>query len=128
MDLNIMMDGSAMFPDGYYPIPRDPVMRPDFTGRAKYFTRTERPPKYYFIDFWIACRYDGPPLELPVWGGDKTVPEFHRSNEAMNPFPTDIYYLGNVIKERFLEVSRQGRCPCILFTDGAPQISASIGI
>ena len=125
------MDVSAMFPDGYYPIPRETVMRPDFKKRAKYFTRTERPPKYYLIDFGIARRYntvDGPPLELPVWGGDKTVPEFHRSNEAMNPFPTDIYYLGNVIKERFLEVSQQGRSSYILFTDDASQISAPIGI
>src|ERR1700733_161411 len=114
MDLNIMMDGSAMFPDGYYPIPREIVMRPDFKKRAKSFTRTVRPPKYYFIDFGIACRYnveDAPPLELPVWGGDKTVPEFQRSNKARNPFPTDIYYLGNVIKEHFLEVSQHGRLP-----------------
>ena len=104
------MEGSTVFPDGNYPIPMEPVMRPDFTRRAKYFTRTERPPKYYLIDFGIARRYnnieDGPPLELPVWGGDKTVPEFQRSNKAMNPFPTDIYYLGNVVKEHFLEVSR----------------------
>jgi len=107
MDLNIMMDGSTMFPDGYYPIPIDPDMRPDFKGPAKYFTRTERPPKYYFIDFGIARRYDpdlGPPLELPIWGGDKTVPEFQKSDKAMNPFPTDIYYLGNAIREHFLEL------------------------
>ena len=126
-----MMDGSAMFPDGYYPIPMDPVMRPDFKKRAKYLTRTERPPKYYFIDFGITRRYnteDGSPLELPVWGGDKTVPEFQRSNEARNPFPTDIYYLGNVIKEHCLQVSQQSRSPYISFTDNAPQILASIGI
>ena len=101
------MDGSGMFPEGYYPIPTPLVMRPDFSGRAKYLTRTEQPPKYYFIDFGISCRYDskdGPPLELPIWGGDKTVPEFHRSDEATNPFPTDVYYLGNMIKEHFLEV------------------------
>ena len=52
-------------------------------------------------------------LEI-VWGGDKTVPEFQCSNKVRNLFPTDIYYLGNVIKEHFLEVSQQGRSPYLI--------------
>jgi len=107
MDLNIMMDGQTMFPEGYFPIPKLSHMRHDFTGPAEQYTRTERPPKYYFIDFGLSKRYDpalGPPLEVPIWGGDKTVPEFQESNEPMDPFPTDVYYLGNVIKENFIEL------------------------
>lgn len=102
-----MMDGREMFPDGYCPIPSLSDMRLDLKGRAKKHTRTERPPKYYFIDFGISKRYDpehGPAREVPIWGGDKTVPEFQTSDEPMDPFPTDIYYLGNVIKEHFLQV------------------------
>ena len=130
MDFNIMMDGDTMFPDGYYPIPTDHDMRPGFTGRAKCFTRTERPPKYYFIGFGITRRDNikgGSPPELPVLDG-RTVPEFQRSNKARNPFPANIYYLGDVIKELFLEVSRQGRSPYIVFTVDAPRILASLGI
>jgi hypothetical protein len=102
-----MMDGKDMFPEGYFPTATQTVMRPDLTGRGKYSKRTECPPKYYFIDFGLSKRYDpadGPPLEVPIWGGDKTVPEFQNSNEPMNPFPTDIYYLGNVVNEYFLQV------------------------
>lgn len=119
MDLNIMMDGSVMFPDGYFPLPHLSYMRPDFQGPAKQYSRTERPPKYYFIDFGLSKRYDpalGPPLEIPIWGGDKTVPEFQESDEPMDPFPTDIYYLGNVIKENFIEARKLNCCAYVLLT------------
>jgi hypothetical protein len=84
------------------------VINTSFTGPAKYLTRTERPPKYYLIDFGISSQFDpsdGPPLERPVVGGDKTVPEFKKSISTYNPFPTDVYYLGNMIREQFLQVN-----------------------
>jgi len=31
------------------------------------------------------------------------VPEFHKSSDACNPFPTDVYYLGNLIRKDFLQ-------------------------
>ena len=34
---------------------------------------------YYFVDFGLSRQYnpeDGPPLELPPWGDDNSVPEF----------------------------------------------------
>jgi len=34
-------------------------------------------------------------------GGDRTAPE-HRRGGRCNPFPTDIYYLGNLVREQFL--------------------------
>lgn len=37
-------------------------------------------------------------------GGDKTVPEFQKSNNACDSFPTDIYYPGNTIRNEFLLV------------------------
>ena len=99
-----------MFPRGFHPVMQ--YQDPSFAHSAKYFTRTQRPPKYYFIDFGISRRYDpadGPPLELPIEGGDKTVPEFKASHGPCDPFPTDVYYLGNLIRQEFLEVT------CILY-------------
>ncbi|EGN92979.1 hypothetical protein SERLA73DRAFT_190357 [Serpula lacrymans var. lacrymans S7.3] len=104
MNLNIMMDPTSFYIDAYHPF--DPCMRRDFKGEARHRTRTQRPPKYFFIDFGISRRYDPTdeqPLEDPIWGGDKTVPEFQRSNEPQNPFYTDVYYLGNVIREDFIQ-------------------------
>ncbi|EGO02248.1 hypothetical protein SERLA73DRAFT_178094 [Serpula lacrymans var. lacrymans S7.3] len=104
MNLNIMMDASSLYIDAFHPY--DPDMRRDFKGEARHRSRTQCPPKYFFIDFGISRRYDPgdeAPLEDPIWGGDKTVPEFQRSIEPQNPFYTDIYYIGNVIREDFIQ-------------------------
>jgi len=106
MDLNIMMDATPLYPEPYHPSRVD--WKRDFTGSAKPLTRTQRPVKYYLTDFGISRRYDpedGVPLEEQILGGDDTVPEFKNSLEPCNPFPTDIYYLGNVIRKDFLEGS-----------------------
>ena len=79
----------------------------DFKRRVRRFTRTERPVKYYYIDFGISRRYgpdEASPLEDIIVGGDKSVPEFEGTDEPQNPFWTDIYYLGNMIRTDFLEV------------------------
>jgi len=104
MDLNIMMDPTPLYPEPYHPS-RDDLKR-DFNGSAKPLTRTQRPVKYYLVDFGISRRYkaeDGAPVEEQIFGGDKTVPEFRKSSEPCNPFPTDVYYLGNMIRKNFLE-------------------------
>ena len=100
-----MMDGS-MYPDGWHPC-RD-WTKPDFSGDAKYFTRTETPPRYYLIDFGLSRRHepdDRSPKEYPILGGDKTVPEFKKSVEPCDPYPTDVYYIGNMVREDFINVS-----------------------
>lgn len=108
MNLNIMMDPKPVFPQMYHP--RYDRKTIDFSGKAKYYTRTARPTKYFFIDFGLSRKYDPrdmPPVEIPIHGGDKSVPEFADSSEPVNPFPTDIYYLGNLIREDFLQVRRK---------------------
>ncbi|KAJ7141188.1 kinase-like domain-containing protein [Mycena epipterygia] len=102
---NIMMDPATMFPDGYHPtkIKR----KRDWSGKAKFYTRTQRPPKYYLTDFGISRKYttrDPPPLERPIegGGGNGLVPEFE-TGEPCDPFPTDVFYLGNMIRMRWLE-------------------------
>ena len=107
--LNVLMDGS-MYPDGWHPCNSN-QMRDNIIVPAKHFSRTERPPKYIFIDFGIARQYDPKntaPLELPIRGGDKSVPEFQENiNTPCNPFPTDIYYAGNLIREGVLKVGHK---------------------
>ncbi|OCH93150.1 hypothetical protein OBBRIDRAFT_749934 [Obba rivulosa] len=107
MGPNIMMDPKPLYPDMYHPLSSH--LKRDYSGPAKHYTRTKRPTRYLYIDFGISRKYsaeENSPLEDPIWGGDKTVPEFHRSNDPCDPFPTDIYYLGNMIREYFLKPIR----------------------
>ena len=100
-----MMDPNRLYLDAFHPA--SPLMRRDFSGYARYKTRTERPPKYFLIDFGLSRRYDtsiSKPMEVPIWGADKEVPEFQNSNTPCDPFPTDVFYIGNTIKKDFVEV------------------------
>lgn len=102
-----MMDPRPMYPDMFHPL--SPDMDVALRKKAKHFTRTERPVKYYFIDFGISGCYPSneatPSAMVPVHvGGDRTVPEFQRLAEMHDPFPTDIYYVGNLVRETFLQV------------------------
>ncbi|KAA1473401.1 hypothetical protein DENSPDRAFT_272897 [Dentipellis sp. KUC8613] len=106
---NIMMGADKLYPKAWHPsaISR----RRDWLGKAKHYTRTQRPVRYYFIDFGLSKRYqsaDTPHLELPVHGGDKSAPEHQEKhyNTPCDPFCTDIYYVGNLIREQFLQKYR----------------------
>ena len=101
-----MMDPASFYIDDFHPI--NPAMKRDYSGRARYRTRTSGPPKYFWIDFGLSRRYDPSmvePKEVPIWGADKEVPEFQNSNKPCNPFPTDVVYVGNMIKKDFIDVS-----------------------
>jgi hypothetical protein len=105
MNLNIMMNPIGMYPHPYHPC--RPSRRLDTKGWARHRPRTECPPRYLFIDFGISRRYQASeraPLEPPIWGGYKNVPEFQLSNEPRNPFPTDVWYLGLALQQRLLNV------------------------
>ncbi|EIW87431.1 hypothetical protein CONPUDRAFT_134578 [Coniophora puteana RWD-64-598 SS2] len=108
--LNIMMDAESMFIGGWHPV--EHVKKRDFSGEVSYYTRTKRPPKYYFIDFGLSRRYDpstplSEPVEPVIRGGDKTVPEHQdRKCPPQNPFRADIYCVGNVIKQAILQGTR----------------------
>ncbi|KAI0044702.1 hypothetical protein FA95DRAFT_1561964 [Auriscalpium vulgare] len=99
---NICMD-PGMFPKPFHPV--NLQMRRDWKGKARYYTRTQRPPRYFFIDFGLSGIYppeSGPPLDKPYRGGDRTAPEHVDTSIPCNPFPTDVYYLGNLIRECFI--------------------------
>ena len=110
--LNLMMDGSDMFPQGWHPA--DPMMNRQYTADARHYMRTQRPPKYYWIDFGLSLQFnenDTNPKSLPMRGNDRTVPELQGKDYqsvALNPFPADIYYLGNLVRRHFTEVCKSG--------------------
>jgi hypothetical protein len=100
-----MMDASSMYPDMYHPIKTD--RKRDYTGKAFYYTRTQKPPKYYIVDFGISRRYTAeqlPVQETIVQGGDKSVPEHQGTVTHADPFMADVYYIGNLIRTNFLQV------------------------
>jgi len=104
---NLMLDATPMYPRGFHPHVTHQHRSPDFKGRAKYYPRTQRPPKYYWIDFGISSRYDSsasPPQEYRIWGGDHSVPEFQDNEGPHDPFATDVYYVGNLIRVHFVEL------------------------
>ncbi|KAG1831342.1 hypothetical protein EV424DRAFT_1470080 [Suillus variegatus] len=104
MELNILMDGS-MFIDAWHP--SDNYMSENYKHVARHHTRTQSPPQYYYIDFGISRKYEASntnPLEEPIFGGDKEVPEFKEDNyKPRNPFLTDVWYLGHAIQQMFIE-------------------------
>ena len=96
-----------MYPIPYHPA--EPTHRRDWKGKVWHFSRTQRPVRYFFIDFGLSRRYspaDGPPRELPILPADKSVPEFQGAhyNEMSDPFATDVYLIGNAIRQRFTNV------------------------
>jgi hypothetical protein len=100
-----MLDPSSLYPESFHPANRN--MRRDWKGPVQHFNRVQRPPKYYLIDFGLSHSYPpeyGVPFDFPVEGGDKTAPELKYEDQRYNPFPTDVYYLGNWVREHFILV------------------------
>ena len=101
-----MMD-TSLYSEQFHPLRPDKSQ--DYTKDVSArFSRTQRPPKYYIIDYGLARRYDAsenPPMEqTDIFGSDFTVPEFNALDKPHNPFPIDIYCLGNVIRNEVLGV------------------------
>jgi hypothetical protein len=101
-----------MYPASFHPIHTHKTR--DFRGQARYLTRTQATPKYYLVDFGISRKYEAdarPPNEPIILGGDKSPPEHKLKedktpvNSACDPFPTDVYFVGNMIRTNFFEVS-----------------------
>ncbi|KAI9447473.1 hypothetical protein H4582DRAFT_1894084 [Lactarius indigo] len=79
------------------------VAHRDCTANNIKVTATQRPPRYYFINFGLARQYPSRDvMDEPLSGGDESAPE-HQSGRLCNPFHTDIYYIGNLIRKEFME-------------------------
>lgn len=102
---NIMLDPTNMYPESFHPV--DMRRSKDFRHAVKGYSRTRRPTRYLLIDFGLSRLYDpalGPPLDEPLQGGDKSVPEHQDGQTPCNPFPTDVYYLGNLVRQEYIKV------------------------
>jgi len=111
---SIKFDPSGMYPKGFHPVQLNRSR--DFKGRAKRYTRTQRPTRYYLVDFGSSRRYNSRnALDEPLPVGDNSAPE-QQLERLCNPFRTDIYDFGNVIRERFLKVSTDVLVSQVVYT------------
>ncbi|KAJ7097038.1 hypothetical protein B0H15DRAFT_773532 [Mycena belliarum] len=102
-DHNIMMDSREMYPRGFHA--GLPSRTRDFSRSvAPAATRTQIWPRYYLIDFGHSRTYRATeiPCEEKIGGADHSVPEHRTAGFGCNPFPTDIYCLGNILRRHFL--------------------------
>lgn len=107
-----MMDGRPLFPKGHHPVRLD--YTPDGVSDAPYFSRQEKSVKYYFIDFGLSSYFEPeePLLVLGTKGRDKEPPELS-DTQPYNPFPLDIFILGNVYLKEFVHVRHQLVSGCV---------------
>ncbi|KAH8998370.1 kinase-like domain-containing protein, partial [Lactarius hatsudake] len=95
---NIMFD---LPPNGFHPVKID--RNRNFKGTATAYARTQRHRRYYFINFGLSRQYSSrDSMDGPLRGGDESAPE-HRSGQHCNPFHTDIYYIGNLVRQEFMK-------------------------
>ncbi len=111
------------------PHPAEPERSYDFKRKVKQRTRTEYPTQYYIIDFGLSRKFSpGDELVAPVsYGGDKSVPEYKDpSRSVSNPFAIDVYCLGNLVREWFVDVRLQCSSRSRSHTDRSFQKSRSL--
>lgn len=102
--LNIMYDAEKVYPKGYHPAAV--ILTMDVQGFAPHISRTAAGGVRYFVtDFGISTRFEIGEEHLVTGTScqDKTVPELSEWI-PYDPFPVDIYTLGNVFKNNLLEV------------------------
>jgi len=95
-----------MYPESFHPVEINRSSK-DFHRKAPRYSRRRRPTKYLLIDFGLSRRYDlanGPPRNNPYRGGDKSALEHLDRVTPCNPFPTDVYYLENLVREEYMQV------------------------
>ncbi|KAK7691417.1 hypothetical protein QCA50_004816 [Cerrena zonata] len=99
---NIMMDARSLFPQGHHPVRLN--YSPDGIHEISSLNRQDHPVRYYFIDFGLSSRFEGGdvPLVVGTKGRDKEPPELSDS-EPYNPFPLDIFILGNLYLHEFVQ-------------------------
>lgn len=100
---NIMMDGDALFPEGFSPVL--PLRVPDCSRFAKQKSRAGTPVTYYFIDYDLSVYIPldvRPKLAVGRWGRDRDVPELS-PDIPYDPFKVDIFIIGNLLRKEFYD-------------------------
>lgn len=98
------MDGEPIYPKGFHP------SMSTLDARGKWTTPRRRRDvggvRYYFTDFGISSQFDGSEQTRLVTGEDgqdQDVPELHYP-EPYDPFPVDVFILGNLFRTEFTTV------------------------
>ncbi|KAJ3996370.1 kinase-like domain-containing protein, partial [Lentinula boryana] len=101
---NMAMEANAMYTRQYHPI--CPKKRYNWSARALHHSRTRCPPRYYLIDFGQSRMYDPSQpcgTEYALRSGGYTPPE-GLADTPCDPFATDVFLLGNLMRTTFLDV------------------------
>ncbi|KAI0700983.1 kinase-like domain-containing protein [Cerioporus squamosus] len=99
---NVMMDARPLYPEGYHPVRQN--YTPDAMYRISPLSRTDRPVRYYYIDFGLSVQF--PPGAAPYVvgdvGRDTDVPELS-DTIPYNPFKVDVFALANLFYKEFYQ-------------------------
>ncbi|KAJ7501772.1 hypothetical protein B0H11DRAFT_1991047 [Mycena galericulata] len=106
--MNIMLDPTNMYPNGFYAgNPNYDHRGADFSRQTHAYTRTQRPSRYYWIDYGLSDVFhcsDRGHLRVPyVRGGDKDIPETQKGFTKADPFATDVWWVGNLIQTHLIQ-------------------------
>jgi len=95
---NIMMDATSMYPDGFHPYAQYRAKDGPEPQDAKSLTRSQAPPKYYFIDFGISSQFEDLESRSLVLGnkGRTRAPELSLK-VPYDPFQLDVFGLGEFL-------------------------------
>ncbi|KAL1945402.1 hypothetical protein VTO73DRAFT_2253 [Trametes versicolor] len=98
--LNIMMNGSVLFPQGHHPVWT--YRSPDNVYDLTPLQRMDHPVRYFYVDFGLSVRFQPGASTLVVGdvGRDAEVPELSW-DVPYDPFKADIYALGNLFDKEF---------------------------
>ncbi len=100
-----MMDAPGVFPRGYHPC----SLNRDRAGMYEIKTiprhKSWEPIRYYIIDFGISRIYEpnDPHEVVGDDGPDRDIPEMSDIS-LYDPFPADVFIMGNTFKKHFLQV------------------------
>ena len=103
-----MFDSSKMYPNGFHSANID--QHSTFKDSVKAHTSVRPSPRYYFTGLELSVQYSSrDTMDEPWHRGDESAPE-HRSGRRCNPFHTDIYYIGNFVRQEFMKVGNHVSC------------------
>ena len=107
---NIMLDGSPLYSSGFLAI--EPTRDRSGLRPSNPRYRYESPPvKYYVIDFGLSTLFgddSGSRLVTGTFAQDQDVPELSKTI-PYDPFLVDVFTLGNLFKQTFIQVRLQSR-------------------
>ncbi|KAJ6460838.1 hypothetical protein C8R47DRAFT_1180548 [Mycena vitilis] len=98
--MNFVMDASKLVPGGWHFA--SPHSTPNYKRRRRTRSRSSVKIQYYIIDFGLSVFRCALETDPQVIGADRTVPEF-KSGQPYDPYKLDIYQMGNMIKQEFIE-------------------------